>query len=32
VGGVKLFCISKRSLMVAGERVKANKGTYGIDL
>lgn len=27
----KPFCISKKSVMAAWERVKANKGTYGID-
>ncbi len=27
----KPFCISKKSVMVAWERVKANKGTYGVD-
>ncbi|MDR0555650.1 MAG: group II intron reverse transcriptase/maturase, partial [Holosporaceae bacterium] len=27
----KSFCISKKSVMAAWERVKANKGTYGID-
>lgn len=27
----KSFCISKRSVMAAWERVKANKGTYGVD-
>jgi RNA-directed DNA polymerase len=37
VGGVKLsktksFCISKKSVMAAWERVKVNKGTYGVDL
>lgn len=37
VGGIKLsktksFCISKKSVMAAWERVKENKGTYGVDL
>ncbi len=37
VGGVKLsktksFCISKKSVMAAWEKVKDNKGTYGVDL
>jgi len=27
----KPFSISKKSVMAAWERVKANKGTYGID-
>jgi RNA-directed DNA polymerase len=27
----KPFCISKKSVMAAWERVKANKGTYGVD-
>jgi RNA-directed DNA polymerase len=27
----KSFCISKQSVMAAWERVKANKGTYGVD-
>ncbi|WP_341794860.1 hypothetical protein [Rickettsia endosymbiont of Rhinocyllus conicus] len=27
----KPFCISKKSIMAAWERVKANKGTYGVD-
>ena len=27
----KSFCISKQSIMVAWERVKANKGSYGVD-
>jgi septin family protein len=36
LGGAKLnktkpFCISKKSVMAAWERVKANKGTCGID-
>jgi RNA-directed DNA polymerase len=28
----KSFCISKKSVMAAWERVKENKGTYGVDL
>ena len=27
----KPFCISKQSVMAAWEKVKENKGTYGID-
>ena len=27
----KPFCISKKSVMAAWERVKANKGSYGVD-
>ncbi|WP_233418791.1 hypothetical protein [Rickettsia tamurae] len=27
----KPFCISKKSMMAAWERVKANKGAYGVD-
>src|ERR1700687_3353847 len=27
----KPFCISKQSVMTAWERVKVNKGTYGVD-
>jgi RNA-directed DNA polymerase len=27
----KPFCISKQSVMAAWERVKANKGSYGVD-
>jgi hypothetical protein len=28
----KSFCISKKSVMAVWERVKENKGTYGVDL
>jgi RNA-directed DNA polymerase len=31
VSKAKSFCISKKSVMAAWERVRANKGTYGID-